>query len=321
MQTNENTKILDYYQESGFKMVRLSADAKRAIDEEWQKRDFPLEEHKRHVERGGNIALQMGKVSDSLGCVEVDSREAVALAPRFLPETLTAGRNGEPRHYFYRSPGLGYKRFLGDTKELMAVKASDNGKGHCVVVAPSRHPDKGNYLWRPSFDPAAIAEVPAPELKKRAELLAVTALIARSLPPEGRHHLAMCLAGYMLRNGEEQEDVLWVCEAAWAYHKAPREAFEDLRGIVPDTAEKLEHADPTTGGTTLEELLPGLPKKIAKFLGWERADTQEGEKKDEVDPGPIKTLADAITGVDHFAQDAGGKLYRFSGGRYTRNRY
>src|SRR5215211_5893231 len=176
MQANENTRILDHYHQCGFKMVRLSADAKRASDAEWQKRDFPLEEHKRHVARGGNIALQMGTISDLLGCVEVDCPEAVALAPKFLPETLTAGRNGEPRHYFYRSPELGYKKFSEGTEELMAVKASDNDKGHYVAVAPSRHPDKGNYLWRPSFNPAAIAEVPAHELKKRAELLAVAAL-------------------------------------------------------------------------------------------------------------------------------------------------
>src|SRR5215211_561494 len=187
-----NTTILDYYQESGFKMVRLSADAKKAIDGEWQKKDVELEKLKQHVERGGNVGLQMGEVSDWRGCVEVDCPEAVALAPKFLPETLTAGRNAEPRHYLYRSPGLGYKTFQVEaSKELMAIKASDNGKGHYVVVAPSRHPDKGQYLWRLNgFNPAAITEVSAPELKKRAELLAVAVLIARHLPPKGRHHLS-----------------------------------------------------------------------------------------------------------------------------------
>jgi len=80
----------------------------------------------------------------------------------------------------------------------------------------------------------------------------------------------MCLAGYMLRNGETEEDVLKVLEAAWSYHNAPRKAFQDLRGVVPDTAENLELGEPVTGGRVLEELMPGLPKKIAKFLGWEQ---------------------------------------------------
>src|SRR5215218_1760706 len=144
MQTGENTTIIDHYHEAGFKPVRLSADAKRAVDEEWQRKDVPLDALKRHVEQGGNIALQMGDVSDGLSCVDADCPEAVALAPKFLPQTLTAGRNGEVRHYFYRSPGLGYKTFPGDSKdkELLAVKASNNGAGHYVVVEPSKHPKK-----------------------------------------------------------------------------------------------------------------------------------------------------------------------------------
>src|SRR5215216_4827421 len=85
----ENTTILDYYRESGFKMVRLSADAKRAVDNGWQLNNVSTSELKHHVERGGNIALQMGEVSDWLSCVDADCTEAVALAPKFLPETLT----------------------------------------------------------------------------------------------------------------------------------------------------------------------------------------------------------------------------------------
>src|SRR5215217_6212553 len=139
----ENNTILDHYRESGFKAVRLSADAKRAIDPEWQKRDLGLEAIKGHVESGGNVGLQMGEASDWRSCVDADCPEAVALAPRFLPKTLTAGRDGERRHYFYRSTGLGYKTFRDDLDELLAIKASDNGAGHYVVVEPSNHPDKG----------------------------------------------------------------------------------------------------------------------------------------------------------------------------------
>src|SRR5829696_2336452 len=236
MEPTSASRILDYYGESVFKMVRLSADAKKAMDEGWQLNDVPLEDLKRHLKQGGNIGLQTGEVSDWLAFVDCDSPEAVALATKLLPETLTADRNGQVRHYCYRSPGLGYQTFRGDaSEELLAIKASANGAGHYLVVEPSNHPEKGQYRWRGGFNPAAIAGVPAPELKKRAELLAVSALIARHLPPGGRHHLAMALTGYMLRNGEAEEDALRVFEAAWGYHNAPREALRDLRGIVDDT--------------------------------------------------------------------------------------
>ncbi len=292
MEAKKNTTILDHYWASGFKPVRLSADAKRAIDTEWQKRDVGLEAIKEHVESGGNVGLQLGEVSDWHSCIDADCAEAVALAARFLPQTLTAGRGGQARHYFYRSPGLGYKTFHDGRDELLAIKASDNGRGHLVVVEPSKHPKKGRYRWHGGFNPAAIAEVPAQELKKRAELLAVAALIAHYLPPNGRHELALCLSGYLLRNGEKQPHVLAVLEAAWRYHNAPREALRDLEAIVRDTTEKLEHGEHVKGGRTLEELMPGMPKKIARFLGWERDDQREGRSRYEcTDLGNAERLA------------------------------
>src|SRR5215203_502126 len=180
MQTGENTRIIDHYHEAGFKAVRLSADAKKAMDEGWQLNDVPLEDLKRHLKQGGNIGLQTGEVSDWLAFVDCDSPEAVALAPKFLPETLTADRNGQVRHYCYRSPGLGYQTFRGDaSEELLAIKASANGAGHYLVVEPSNQPEEGQDRLARGFNPAGNRGVPAPELKKRAELLAVSALIAR----------------------------------------------------------------------------------------------------------------------------------------------
>jgi putative DNA primase/helicase len=284
MSDDTDTALLHYYEECGFKVVRLDAAAKRAIDHQWQLRTIPLEDVKRHVECGGNVAVQLGEVSGGLCCIDCDSPEAVALAAQlvaetspWMPETLTAGRDGETRHYFYRSPKLGYKTFRDvNGEEILSIKASNNAAGHYVVVAPSRHPEKGRYEWHGTgFNPAAIQHVPTRELQKRAELLAVSALIARHLPAEGRHEVALCLAGYMLRNGEAEKAILRMLAAAWSYHDAPREAFADLRGIVRDTAEKLRRDEPVKGGRTLDTLLPGISEKIAKFLSWERADHRE----------------------------------------------
>ena len=205
------------------------------------------------------------------------------LAPRFLPDTLLSAKGGEdPSHYIYRSPGLGFHTFRGlDGSEIISLKASNNGRGHQIVVAPTIHPEKGPYHFVGGYNPAAVAEVKKEELRKRVGMLAVAALLARLLPPSrnegggGRHELALALAGYMLRNGEAAGSVEKMLAAAWEYRKAPREGVEDVRQAVRDTAARLARNEPATGGRRLGELVPKLPEKIADFLGWERRNMRE----------------------------------------------
>jgi len=200
------------------------------------------------------------------------------LAPRFLPDTLLSAKGREdPSHYIYRSPGLGFHTFRGlDGSEIISLKASNNGRGHQLVVAPTIHPEKGPYHFVGGYNPAAIAEVGKEELRKRVGMLAVAALLARLLPRGreegggGRHELVLALAGYMLRNGEAAEDVEKMLTAAWEYRKAPREGVEDVRQAVRDTVSKIVRNEPATGGRRLGELFPKLPEKIADFLGLER---------------------------------------------------
>jgi putative DNA primase/helicase len=105
--------------------------------------------------------------------------------------------------------------------------------------------------------------------------------MARHLPASreegggGRHDVALALAGYMLRNKEALEDVEMMLVAAWELREAPRHAVEDVRRSVRDTAARLARNEPATGGRRLEELLPGVPKKLSDFLGWERPDMRE----------------------------------------------
>ena len=67
-----------------------------------------------------------------------------------------------------------------------------------------------------------------------------------------------------------------------------------------------------------EDYLPRTIKTALEgctdFYDWEKG---VGDDADG-DPGMIKTLADAICTDNHFAQDGGGKLYRFVGGVYKR---
>src|SRR5215213_2986629 len=281
--TGRDTRLISYYANEGIKLVRLDGRTRKPIDYEWQNIDVPLEDIKQHVSRRGGVGWQCGEASGWISAVDNDWREAMELAPRFLPDTLRGAKGREqPSHYIYRSPGLGFQTFRGlDGTEIIALKASNNRRGHQIVVAPTIHPDKGPYHFVGGYNPAAVAEVDKDELRKRTGKLAVAALLARILPPSrdegggGRHDLALALAGYMLRNGEAIEDVEEILVAAWELRRAPRQGVEDVRRSVRCTATRLARNEPATGGGRLGELFPKLPEKIADFLGWERTDMRE----------------------------------------------
>lgn len=143
------TDLLEVYDNESMKLVRLSRETKRCVDNGWQLEHVSLPDIRAHVQRGGNVGTQMGAVSDWRGAVDNDCPEAVALAPRFLPETLRLGKGNEtPDVYLYRSVGLGFKTFKNlDGKTLIDLKASADGAGHQIAVPPSIHPDKGPYRW------------------------------------------------------------------------------------------------------------------------------------------------------------------------------
>jgi putative DNA primase/helicase len=63
--------------------------------------------------------------------------------------------------------------------------------------------------------------------------------------------------------------------AAWGVRDASRQAVEDVRRSVRDTATRLARNEPATGGRRLGELVPKMPEKIADFLGWERPNMRE----------------------------------------------
>jgi putative DNA primase/helicase len=124
----------------------------------------------------------------------------------------------------------------------------------------------------PAFNPALVAEVSKEDLTKRLGHLAAAVLIARNFPPDGGHDYANSLCGYLLRNGTAYEDLEVILEACWPADKV---RHHNVAGAIATTATKLSRNEPVTGGRTLEELAPGLPKALAKALGWERADVRE----------------------------------------------
>lgn len=279
------TDILDDFRSEGWKLLKVDPKTKSGVGEEWQNRDVSVEAVRDYIQQGGGVGIQMGEPSCWLSVLDGDHKYAIATAPAFLPETLRQAKGSEVSHYFYYCEGLGYEQFNDlNGKRLIDIKASNNGAGHLVVVEPTEHLHKGPYQFVGGFNPAAIAHVHADELRRRLRLWACSTLIAVHLPltreegEGGRHDLSKAIAGFGLRNGWTEEEATKVQVEAWKARKAPREAVRNVERNVADTAEKLRRDEPATGGCTLEELIPGLAGRIAKFMKWERADKRDGKR-------------------------------------------
>jgi hypothetical protein len=250
----------------------------------WEALRITEEEIADNWTNGQNVGVLCGEPSGWRVDVDLDSDEAVKIAFRFLPATLTSGRVGRPHsHCWYVAPGAESADWKDvDGKKLVELRST----GRQTLVAPSTHPDGDEYLWH-SEAGLKMAEVAAAELKERCRELATAALIARHVPPEGsRHDYAMALAGFVLRDGRMETGLaLKVSKAAWRAAGADsREALRDLEGIISDTAENLEVGEPVVGGPTLEEYVPGIVRLLCKWWGWSNQDpqpepTQEKEER------------------------------------------
>ena len=260
--------LVEQYAQLRWKMLKLHPATKKPVGSGWQKADGLSEQAaKKVIEQGNPIGIQAGEVSGWLSCVDNDSGEAVKLAPQFLPKTLASGKNGTASHYVYYSEGIDYAKYADlDQSEIVCIKAAARGQGHQFVVPPSVHNKKGPYEWQDGFDPDRIAEVPRDDLERCVQLLATSALIAAHLPEKGRHDYSLALAGYLLNNGVEKSVVVRLCHAAWQVKGAPAEHIADLLRNIDDTEEKVRLGEPFKGGPTLNDIVDGLPKKLAKFL-------------------------------------------------------
>jgi len=265
----------------GVAVIPVPAGEKNPGRTGWEALRITEEEILNYWTNGQNVGLLCGEPSGGRVDIDLDAGEAVKIAGRFLPPTLTSGRKSRPHsHWWYVS--LGAKSCdWKDTDRNKLIQRRSTGRQ--TLVAPSTHPDGDAYIWHPGLE---MEEVPADELAARCRELATATLIARHVPPAGgRHDFALALAGFLLCAGRLHEEMaLKLLLAGWhAAGADSQEAIRDLGGIVSDTAENLDAGEPVTGGPTLEEYAPGIVRLLCKWWGWERKEqaVEKTEEKEE----------------------------------------
>jgi hypothetical protein len=229
----------DRYISLGWAVVPIDRATKTPMHRDWPARAAARSFTPADFE-GRNVGVVLGSVSGGLVDVDLDSAAALALAPYFLPETLTFGRKSKPAsHWLYISHGLTAQKLwfaAGDGRELVELRATNTdgqGCGHQTVFPGSVHPSGEPIDFEADRPPA---EVDAGDLLWAVSRLAVAAAILNDWTPDsGRHEKSLGLAGGLLNQGWSADEV------RHALH-----AVRECAGDTPDEHKDFGHDVETT---------------------------------------------------------------------------
>lgn len=242
------------YLQRGWRVIPLRPNTKQPTASGWQ--NLRLSENDlssvfRNPHMGIGVILGEGLVD-----IDLDSTEAVELAPYFLPRTEAIFGRASKRYshwMYYVSDTVQHRTFTdpkadgpGQGEMLLELRSA----GHQTMVPGSIHPSGEEVLWEKSGDPGAVD---AAELTEGIGRLAAAVLLSRYWPDRGGRHIAsMALAGALFRMGwglaHVEDFVHRVC------HVAGDDEISDRLQAIRDT-EKNQTARDTTGWPTLAEVI------------------------------------------------------------------
>lgn len=167
--TNWNTQAAGKLLAAQIAVIALEPRSKKPIGRAWQTKQLRTEDLAKAFDGEQNLGVLLGSASGNLVDVDLDHPIAVALAPRFLPNTgAMFGRTSKPRsHWLYRvTDGATTKKFQSSDGAMIVEIRSDGAQ---TMFPPSIHPSGETVEWDVDGEPA---EVLASDLLAGAERLA-----------------------------------------------------------------------------------------------------------------------------------------------------
>jgi hypothetical protein len=168
------------YVEQGWKPVPIKFREKGPTTKDWKNLELDLAAVKRLFGNGpANVGIILGERSGHLTDVDLDCPEAVALAPYYLPPTLTFGRDSNRKsHWLYTCEGAGKEAYTfpekrGGKDAITLIELRGNG-GLQTVFPGSTHKDTGELI-RFEPGPSEPAHIRREDLEARVKRIAVAA--------------------------------------------------------------------------------------------------------------------------------------------------
>lgn len=302
------------YRRRGWAPVPIPKRSKAPVLKRWEALRPGLADVRRLFagsdQAAGNVGIHLGEASAGLLDVDLDSREALALAPAVLPPTPARfGRPGKPdSHWLYQcdpadGPLPATRRFResgrggAGTACLVELRSS----GGQTVFPPSTHPSGEPIAWVPGAEDAAPARIASAELEQCVGRLAAGALLVRHWPPEGaRHDAALALGAVLARAGWLHAEVeAFVARVA---HAAGDPEAVDRARAAGSSVQTVRSGRRATGWKTLADLLGSQTcDRIRTWAGL-------GEAADDVLSAPELAPYGAVPGANGSGALARGTL-------------
>jgi hypothetical protein len=205
-----------------------------------------------------NLGVQLGPTSNNLRDVDLDCPEAAAAAPYFLPKTgaIFGRASARNTHWLFYADDFGERldtaalQYRDPSKKMLVeLRVGEGDKGAQTVFPGSTHESGEEIRWGLDGEPA---KVDGAELRRRVEIVATIALLARSWPELGaRHEARLAIGGMLARAG-------WKLQEADLFAQALKAAVgsdsDDFRPAVKSSFAKVTANQPATGFTTVAEI-------------------------------------------------------------------
>lgn len=277
----------------GWAVIPVPARTKKPVIEEWQNLRLTRDDLPGYFVNGCNVGVLLGAPSGDLVDIDLDAREAVALADLFLPATATVfGRASKPRAHWLYSCAITTEKFQDVERgadDVTAMLVEIRSTGCQTIFPPSEHPGGERVEWSDDGEPASVDTF---EVHRAVVLLACAAVIARHWPVLGaRHDAALAAAGYLARAGVDEARVVTIIANAARVAGDPE--WRDRKRAALDTVAAVRAGGAVTGGPRLAELLAGDGVKVvARMRRWLSADEEQlGEAFHLTDAGNAQRFA------------------------------
>ena len=255
------------YLAAGYSPIPIRPRSKKPFSDEWQNIRLTRDELAANFLPDTNVGIILGEPSGGLVDVDLDTANALKLAPHFLPPThFKFGRKSSPdSHWIYRTQNPGRCKKLRTHETIVEVRAT----GGQTVFPGSIHDETGEVI---EFANSELDELPVPTQTSRVALdqattnIAIASVLLDYWTPGIRHQLSLALAGVFVRHRWAEGNVLQLVKAV--AETANDDDVEDRLTSVRTTFENSRKGKPFTGWPTLNEVIGAeAAKYIEKFLG------------------------------------------------------
>jgi hypothetical protein len=192
--------------------VPVPVGKKSPTDPGWQLRTITANNVEHYFNGSAlNVGAQMGPKSNGLTDVDLDCREALALAPYFLPPT--ASKYGRPSkrksHWLYTchdpDPKAWYKLTDENNAVIVELRLGGGGKGSQSIWPGSIHGEsRETYGW----DNDGERKVESCKVLHAAIIkIAAATIVARHWPASNRHEASLIVGGLLARIGWDENNI------------------------------------------------------------------------------------------------------------------